>query len=120
MYNEASFKRVYKPFSETKRMQSHHLHGEAILRLSKNASKAPHSSKDRLTGAGAVDKILRTHHVRIVEPVFKSARDRSTNELRLLYRVVTDNDEDLRNIVADLRNHPDVKAITLRRSAHTF
>jgi hypothetical protein len=101
-------------------MQAQQLHGEAILRLAEHALRASYHSTDALTGAGEVDAILRTHHVKIVEPVFKSVKQSSASALKRLYRIVVESDEDLAGIIQDLRNHPDVEAINRRTSVQSF
>jgi hypothetical protein len=101
-------------------MQTQHLQGEAILRLTEHALSASYRSNDALTGAGEVDAILRTHHVKIVEPVFKSVKQSSASALKRLYRIVVESDEDLATIIQLLRNHPDVEAISRRTSVQSF
>ena len=101
--------------------ESERLRGEAILRLTEAAcAQAAPDSADTLTGVVEVDDILRAHHVVAVEPVFRTAGRRSAQSLRRLFRILLEEDRDLRGLISDLRNHPDVEAVTLRNILRTF
>lgn len=91
------------------------------MRLTEAAcAQATPDSADALTGAGEVDEILRAYRVILVEPVFKSAGRRGVQSLRRLFRILLDGDEDLKALITDLRDHPDVEAVTPRTIARTF
>ena len=101
--------------------QSDRIRGEAILRLTETAcAQAEPEPADALTGVDGVDEILRAHRVVTVEPVFKTAGRGDAQGLRRLFRILLDEDEDPRGLIAELRAHPDVEAITLRNIVRTF
>lgn len=110
-------RRIFGP----KLPQSDRIRGEAILRLTETAcAQAEAKPADALTGVGAVDEILRAHRVVTVEPVFKTAGRDDAQGLWRLFRILLDEDEDPRGLIAELRAHPDVEAITLRNIVRTF
>jgi len=88
------------------------LAGEAILRVVPHGQAGIEQyTEDSLTGIESIDKVLRHHHVESVQPAFRNSGD---NELSRLFEVLTKKDEDLEGLIAELRDHPDVEAITPR------
>ena len=106
-------------FGKVELEQPHRIPGEAILRLTERAvPNGVERAVDAFTGVKSIDTILRSHRIRAAE-LLRDEKEQHKYGLTRLYRLITDHDEEIDSLIAELRDHPDVELIMPRYPAYT-